>query len=202
MRQPYNIIPLGPAVRALTLTYKLDHRPPVVKNDNPYDSKIPQGLPTEPMLYKSILGTPVVTDIVLQGGSYTNGETGKVITFPEIVLVTVLVTMSQPKRIIRTEIQGRDNTVKEYIGMDDYQITINGTIPGANGIFPYEDVADLHSLLRAPVTIKVVSAYLQLFDIFNIVVLDFSFDQEAGGISQQNFTINCISDKPIELLIQ
>jgi hypothetical protein len=175
---------------------------PVVKNDNPYIGKIPEGVDPDPAMYMSPIGTPVVADIVFQGGSYTDDDTGRLITFQDVTLATILVTMSQPKRIIRTEIQGRDGSVKEYIGMDDYQITIAGIITGPNGTYPFQEVAALHAILRAPVTIPIISAYLQLFDIFSLVIVDFSFDQEPGGYSKQNFIINAISDKPVELLIQ
>lgn len=175
---------------------------PIVKNDNPYVGKIPEGVDPDPAMYLSSLGTPVVADIVFEGGTYTDDETGRQITFQSVTLATVLVALSQPKRIIRTEIQGRDGSVKEYIGMDDYQVTIQGVITGTNGTFPHIEVAELHKVLKAPITIPVVSAYLQLFDIFNLVIVDYSFDQEPGGYSKQNFIINAISDKPVELLIQ
>jgi hypothetical protein len=175
---------------------------PVIKNDNPYIGRIPEGVLPDPAMYMSSLGTPVVADIVFQGGTYTDDQTGKQITFDEITLATVLVTVSQPKRVIRTEIQGRNGSVKEYIGMDDYQVTINGIITGTNGTFPFQEVAALHNVLKAPITLPVVSAYLQLFDIFNLVIIDFSFDQEPGGYSKQSFVINAISDAPVELIIQ
>lgn len=175
---------------------------PVIKNNNPYDDRIPQGVDPDPYMYLSPLGTAVVIDIVFQGGTYTDEETGRQITFKEITLATVLVNMNQPKRIIRTEIAGRNGSVKEYIGMDDYQINIQGMICGTNGTFPFQDVAALHAICKAPITIPVISAYLQLFDIFSIVVTDFTFDQEPGGYSTQTFTMNAISDKPVELIIQ
>jgi hypothetical protein len=38
--------------------------------------------------------------------------------------------------------------------------------------------------------------------IYNIVVTDYSMPQNAGGISRQDFSINAISDEPLELQIQ
>lgn len=181
--------------------FNLPSNTPVIKNDNPYKDKIPQGVDPDPAMYLSPLGTPVVADIVLQGGIYTN-ENGRLVTIRDITLATVVVAMSQPKRIIRTEIQGSDGSVKEYIGMDDYQINIQGLIAGTNGTFPFQEVAALHDICRAPITIPVVSAYFQLFDIFSLVITEFTFDQEPGGYSKQTFTINAISDKPVELIIQ
>lgn len=182
--------------------FNLPSSTPVIKSDNPYADRIPQGVDPDPAMYLSPLGTPVVADIVFQGGTYTDNESGRQITFRDVTLATVIVSMTQPKRIIRTEIQGRDNSVKEYIGMDDYQINIQGMITGTNGTFPFQEVAELHAICKAPITIPVISAYFQLFDIFSLVITDFTFDQEAGGYSKQTFTINAISDRPIELIIQ
>lgn len=200
--QPYNIIPIAPTVRELALKYRLDSRPPIVKDNNPYDGKIAQGPAPDPALYLSALGTPVVADVTFVGGSYTDNDTGRVITFPSLTLETVLITVSQPKRIVKTDIQGRNGSVKEYIGMDDWQITINGILTGPNGIFPVEDFSDIRDIFKAPITIPVVSRYLQLLEIFSIVVQDYLFDQEPGGYSKQNFTLQCISDVPVELIIQ
>lgn len=170
-------------------------------NRNPYDSKIPQGLPEDSGLYLSLLGTPVISDLTFVGGSYTDEETGRVINYRDVTQVTVLMQVSRPKIIVKTNITGSNGTVKEYINMDDFQVTINGIITGANGIYPVEDVADLQAVCEAPVTIPVVSTYLQNLGIYSLVINDFSFDQEPGGYSQQNFTLNCISDKPIELVL-
>lgn len=153
-------------------------------------------------LYKSSLGTPVVTDLTLKGGSYTSVG-GQKITFNDIKFALVLISVSQSKRIVETEIQGSDaGDVIEYIGMSNYQININGIFSGGNGHYPIEDVNALHQLLKAPVAINVVSTYLGNLDIFNIVVKDFALGQDPGGYSQQAFSIQAISDTPVELITQ
>lgn len=167
---------------------------------NPYTDKINQQNDADPVLYLSALGTPVLTDLTLQGGTYTT-QSGQKISFEDVVLQTVLVNVSQPKRIITTEIQGRDGTVKEYIGMDDYQVTINGIITGPNGHFPIDEVNALHQICKAPIPIVVISRYLHNLDIFNLVIKDFSYEQQPGAYSLQAFTIDCMSDVPVELQI-
>jgi len=163
---------------------------------NPYDGKIDQTSFVDPELYKSTLGTPVVTNVILRGGAYKN-TAGQQIVFNDITLDTVLLVVSQAKKIVMTEIQGYDGTVKEYIGLDDYQVTINGIITGPNGHYPQDEVNALHQLTKAPIAIKVTSRYLQNLDINMLVIKDFAYDQEAGGYSKQNFTLNCVSDAPL-----
>lgn len=188
-------------VSQLLRAFNMPRTTPVI-SDNPYDGRVPQGSVADPALYLSPLGTPVVADITFLGGSYTNEETGRIVTFDDVKLATILINVSQPKRIERTEIPGRDGTVKEYIGLDDFQITVNGIITGDNGVYPAAEVSALHAMCRAPISIPVVSRYLQNLGIFNIMIMDYNFDQEPGGYSKQNFTLNCISDKPVELIIQ
>lgn len=148
------------------------------------------------------LGTPVFADLLLKGGQYTDNITGAVVTYPEIRMASVLLTVSFAARIVKTEIQGRDGTVKEYIGQDDAKITINGVITGYNGHYPAYEVSLLNEWRRAPVSKVVVSAYLQNLGINNLVVEGFDIPQISGGYSYQTFSINCISDAPVELKIQ
>lgn len=167
---------------------------------NQYDGKIDQTTEKDRVLYKSSLGTPVFTDLTFDPIRYELGD-GTIRRVPQITMQTVLMTVSQSKNIVLTQIQGRDGTVKEYIGMGDYDVTINGIITGANQHYPIDEVYALKQMLDAPVPLVAVSWYLQNLDIYNLVVKDYAFDQEPGGYSKQMFTINCYSDTPIELLI-
>lgn len=198
-----DIKPRLPAVSAVPVStllrvYNLQNVAVADKRQNPYGGKISLDVTTDPSLYNSPLGTPVLTDVTLQGGMYTM-QSGQKVFFDSIVLDTVLLTVSQAKKIVVTEIQGYDGTVKEYIGLDDYQVTINGIIAGPNGSYPMDIVNTLHQLAKAPIAIKVTSRYLQNLDINMLVIKDFSYDQEAGGYSKQNFTLNCMSDAPLIL---
>ena len=64
---------------------------------------------------RSALGTPVQSNIIIQGGSYTTFE-GIVQTWQTMRFDAVLIAVSQAKKIVKTEIAGRNGTVKEYIG--------------------------------------------------------------------------------------
>lgn len=157
--------------------------------------------------YTSILNTPVYTNIEFLPGSYTNNvqqvfNFGSDVDGPErLRYEAVLITVSQAKKIIKTEIQGRDGTVKEYIGMDDFQVTVNGIISGANGNRPVAEVAALKRMLVAPIAIKVASAYLQNLDISDLVVDSYQLGELEGSYSYQPFSINFISDVPQELIL-
>lgn len=197
-------VPITGLIRAFNLqNARVITMPP----GNQYDGKIDKTSTADKALYLSTLGTPVLTDLTLGDPNNPSLNTyrdfnGITRTFTAMTFETVLISVAQPKRIITTEIQGRDGTVKEYIGMDDYQVTINGIITGPNGHFPIDEVNTLHQLNKAPIAIVAISTYLQNLDITNLVIKDFAYEQQPGAYSLQAFTLNCLSDVPIELQIQ
>lgn len=175
---------------------------------NPYESKIPANNSIDSVIKKDAdynllgnsLGNPVYTNLTILSGSYTDSK-GREITYPRIDLESVLITVNLPRNIVKTEIQGRDNSVKEYIGEGDAVITINGIIAGLNGHYPAEEVSQLKQVIKAPVAVEVISPYLQNLDIYNIVFEDRELGQAEGGYSYQMFTLNAVSDLPQELRI-
>ena len=150
-------------------------------------------------LYLSEIGTPVYTNIELLSETYETNVRGRFLTTPQMRFDAILLTVSQAKKIVKTEIQGRNGSVKEYIGDDDYQIQINGVITGNNGHYPAEKVSQLKQILNAPVAIPIASTYLNNLGIHVIVVDSYQLDQDAGGYSYQKFSISCMSDTPQEL---
>lgn len=139
--------------------------------------------------------------IKFKGGSYPTNIEGQTISFPDVTLYTALISVSQNKKIVRTDIAGRNGKVKEYVGMDDYQVTITGTLTGANGVQPLNDVLNLKKVLDAPCEIEVECEFLNQFGIFNLVVDSSDIPQDAGGISYQTYTLQCSSEIPAKLVI-
>lgn len=174
---------------------------------------------------KSELGTPVYSQVTfgLKTGSkgvqsfpvdgsgdkpitysditYTLTNSDVVYRLPVMTFQAILVSVSFPRNIVKTSIQGRDGTVKEYIGEGDAVISFRGVITGKNGHYPANEVNALKQLITAPISVPVTSDYLNNLGINNVVFDDRSFEQEEGGYSYQGFTINAISDNPIELHI-
>lgn len=142
-----------------------------------------------------------ITAIKFGAGSYETQVKGQIISFNEFALETALISLSQAKQIVRTQIQGRDGSVKEYVGLDDYSIRVEGTITGANGVAPTDEVLNLKKMLDAPITLDIVCPYLNQLGVTHAVVDGYELPQNAGGISYQTFTIDLISDYPKELRI-
>lgn len=174
------------------------YKRPKTDNNNPYDGQIVYDDNYDKELYQSKLGTPVLTNLVIEAGEYTD-DRGNRKTFPKLTFDTILLTVAQSKNIQKTVMQGRPGTVKEYISLGDFEVTINGIICGSNGVYPRDDVANLKDMLNSPLSLKVTSWWLQIWDVDEIVVETFEVPQIAGEYSQQQFSINALSDYPVEL---
>ena len=147
-----------------------------------------------------MLGNPVFSNLSIDGGQYTDNN-GVLITYNPINIDTVLFNVSQNKNIIVTPVQGQAGSVKEYISDQDYTINLVGVLTAPNGQYPFQDMGDLVKILQAPVPLVVNSWYLQLFGVYNIVITGYDLGMRPGFYSQQAFSINAISDKPVELKI-
>lgn len=170
------------------------------KSPNP-DYQLPVSQEPDTPIATSYLGTPVFADLTLKGGQYVDNITGEQVTFEDIRFEAVLISVDFSARIVKTEIQGRNGTIKEYIGEDDAKVGIQGVICGWNGHYPALEVSKLNEWRKAPIAKAAVSSYLQNLGIQSLVVEDCSIPQIAGGYSYQTFSMNCISDIPVELKI-
>ena len=174
--------------------------PPLKDPQNPYDSyAIGDAFPDKEVAI-SKLGTAVFSNITFLADSYTDNY-DKETTFKDMTFDTVIMTVNQSKNIVTTQIQGRNGTVKEYIGDGDYNITINIIITGTNNHYPISEVRDFKLILNANKSLKIASKYLDTLDISNIVIKDYEFAQEVGGYSYQKISISALSDKAQEIFV-
>jgi hypothetical protein len=145
-------------------------------------------------LKKSRLGTLIYESLELY-----NDNDELVYQFPDAVLV---VLAERPKVIVKTPIQGKDSTVKEYIGMDDWHLTITGAlINPSSKDFPEDLVSDLRAVYEQKIAFKIQGSSLCALNIYNIVLEDLKFERRPGYPSTALFTIKACSDEPIELEI-
>jgi hypothetical protein len=149
-----------------------------------------------------IFNTPIYSNITFNTGSYVD-QNNRTINYAVngLVIEDCLVTVMNTKNIIKTSLQGRNGTVKEYISDGDYQIKIEGRIYG-NGMndYPQELVQKLHGICLAPQSINLTSTFLKLFNIEDIVIESYNIDQQEGVRNCQPFVLNCVSDYPLILL--
>jgi len=173
-------------------------RKPAYDTDKPYSDTMPTQSEKDAMLYGSYLGTNVMSDLNLKD---------KESDF-SLVIDTAIFNVTQNKHIITTAVQGRNGTVKEYISLGDYKISIKGVLSGANGVYPKDTktinnatVKDLLEMCKINKALTVNSWYLTQFNIFDIVITEFNLGQIEGEYSVQHFEIQALSDEPFEINI-
>lgn len=145
-------------------------------------------------------GQPIFDAIYFPGFKYTDPQTGKEIQNGAVIIDTALFEINIPKNIVKTQIQGRNGTIKEYINDGDAQIKITGMLVGKeSNVPPRKLIHDVNELRKAPVTLEVASNFLNYFEIYSIVVEDAEFAQIEGTRNAVMFTLNCTSDIPYEI---
>lgn len=160
----------------------------------------------------SYLGTPVFMNMEFEPGTYTD-RNGEAINYGEIFtnttggdgfkIDTVLADVTIVKQIIKTNIQGVNGSVKEYISQGDYEITIKGALVDESGQrYPEEQVKQLVEYCEVPESVRIYSRFLNdNFDIQYLTIQEANFPQVEGVENVQLFEIKAVSDDPIELTI-
>lgn len=153
---------------------------------------------TSPILYVSDIGTPVFSDLSVQGDTYYD-DMGRAVTFPDIDEMSALFVVTQKKIIKRTAINNRPGRIKEYINRDDFEISCAMVIRGTNLNYPDTLVANIIRMLNSDQSLRVNSWYLNNLGIFDIVIDGYSMPQTTGNIGQQIISFTAWSDTPLIL---
>lgn len=130
------------------------------------------------------------------GNEYT-GIDGNEYAFSNIIFPIAIVQAVQPKRIVKTDIQGLDGSIKEYIGMGDWQVTINAIVNMPADQAPIDFLNAIADIIKAPVPIPVTNYYLNELGITYLVIEDVNLSQVEGEYSNQNIVITACSDTPL-----
>jgi hypothetical protein len=176
-------------------------------NTNVPANKQYQGIQTIPLpetSIQSVLGTPIYEQITLNVPAIvSNGVVtapASTYTFPDWPLFDITPHWMVVKKNVQN---GGVGTVKEFIGQDDFDITIRGfLINYASQDYPEDLLTALWQVINCKQSIGITSRVFNLLDIHNIVILDAKFPGVEGYMNMQPFELTCVSDTPIELLIK
>ncbi len=139
----------------------------------------------------SMLGTPVFSDVVLVSPD------GKLIVEQDAVLCEV----TQKKRIVKTNIVGRNGSVKEYINEDDYAVNLKGVLLSDKPDTVPDQLSELYKIVSINDSVAVVSPFLDVFDIHNIVIESLKINQIEGKLNVISFDITSVSDVELSILV-
>ena len=155
----------------------------------------------------SLLGTPVIDQIYVKPVNYkvtTGGNITKTIAFGGYQLPdATIIEANLPKIIVKTPVSGDDGTIKEYIGLDDVQITIRSIIVNHNSdAYPADEVSRLHQMFKVNTSLQVINSFLNLIGVDEMVVERLQLLAVEGSSNIQPFVLECVSDKLYELKIR
>lgn len=167
--------------------------------------------------YKSYLNTPVFGSFIfgdLQNKSANNyvDQFGETKNFTPLKFHECTYQVNQSKNIVTTALQGFNGTVKEYVSDGDFSISIDGRLSGvydditdsfnSSSQYPAEYVQDLVAALKVPAAIPMSNQILSgIFGINFVVVTNYGFPRNTAGMNYQQFTLDLISDRPIEIVL-
>lgn len=136
-------------------------------------------------------GLPIYMPLVLQSVK-PGGE--------DMVLDSALIALSQSKVIVKTPLEGRDGTVKEYINNGDHDINVTGLLCNKGPGYPKELVAELKTFLDAKKPIKVIHTVLNMMGINEVVIESWSLPH-TPFTNGQTYKFKAVSEKAVELTI-
>lgn len=166
---------------------------------------------TDTEIAKSYLGTPVYSNLIFGDLNDPNKNIyldidGTLNTFSALQINDVILEVHQPKTRIKTSMQGRKGTIKQYVCDGDYLITATGRITRTKNMFNYnqymypeQGVLRLIQICSIPDSIPVTCGFLQMFDIYNVVIDEYRIPQEQGKSCEQYFELTMSSDEEIDL---
>lgn len=151
-------------------------------------------------LGNSMLGFPVYSNLIIRAGSYSDNYGNVVASWGDIFIDAVIFELNRSHNLITTDIQGRDNTIVQYISKKSWIINCKGQIFGENrGVYPRTDVVNLINALDANHSVQVDSWFLNMVGIYNMTISKKNIPQDYGGMEWQKFEFDAIADFPVVL---
>lgn len=172
------------------------------KQPTQYSADIPDG--------HSLLGTPIYDRVTFYGNGpggsimYYDIATKKPVVVPKLNIDIALINVTKVIQVVKTNVAGANGTVKQYISLGDYQVSINGVFTSEVPDTRPEDVLrQLNLLTSCPTEVQVGSHFLSTFGI-TCVVFDGeqNFNMEESQRDVQRFTLNCLSETPFLIKVQ
>lgn len=136
-------------------------------------------------------GLPIYMPLVLEG--FDNVD--------DYLLDSAIVSITRQRKIVLTELQGRDTSVKEFINNGDYEIGVKGLICNNQIGYPKDRVKEFERFMTAKQSIKVVHEALNNLGIYEMVITDYSLPS-TPFVNAQSYSFNAVSEKPIELTVE
>jgi len=136
----------------------------------------------------SILGTPIFMPCTIDGFELPNEP---------------LITIEIGKSIVRTDLAGYNGSVKENMGLGDYEIVIQGVATNdQSDDYPEATVRRLREIFEKKKEVSIVSPLMALFGIHFIAIERLRLPAVEGQIQFTGYEFQCFSDMDVSLIIR
>lgn len=108
------------------------------------------------------------------------------------------------KTIVETPLVERGGSVKEIIAIDDWAISIRGTIKNQKGQWPYDELQQLLDLYQRNEAVSIVSALTSRLLNGNeyVVIKNLDLPDNPGFEESVFYEMECVADMPFELELE
>ena len=120
----------------------------------------------------------------------------------EYEIPNAVISIRGKKSIVETAMVGRKGTVKELISVDDYEIRIAGVCLDVD--FPDQQITALNELynINESVTLKCALTDIFLDEEDKVVIKSIDFAEMKGCETAQVFTMELVTDRSFELILE
>lgn len=129
---------------------------------------------------------------------------GKDVNILQYTCDDVILTVNRPQKIVETTINGLDYTTKQFISLNDYQLTFDIKLAGFNR-YQEDTIAidKLNLLFSQKKAIKINSIYLNnIYNIKEIVIKDFTFQQEREYGNMTSLSVTAVSHDSSPVIVE
>lgn len=143
----------------------------------------------------SYLGTPIIDNVVFPAGVWIDLE-GERVEFSQLKIDNAQLTVTRATNEVKSQISGKDGTIKEYINKDDYIISLEGSFSAVFGGLPFEQFVSWGEVEAVPEAVLIESKFLNtMFGIEYVVISSFSLNN-GGSNNDFPLSIQMESDDP------
>ncbi len=141
------------------------------------------------------------------GGLGLAAPSGSLGILKQIYLPYPVISIRSSKTIIQTPLTERRGTVKEFININDYEITIKGFVINKTNDYPEETLSILRDLNELGEAVQVACPALDLFlkrpgrkGSDHVVISSFNVIENRGVKNVRPYEMTLISDEPFNLI--
>jgi hypothetical protein len=114
-----------------------------------------------------------------------------------------LVSVAFSKKIVQTDLSGNDGTVKELMGVGDWEISIRGIATNDRlEAYPSAKVKEISDICKAGRSLDAISPLFQYVGITRIAIRRLNFQAIEGMQNAQPFEIQALSDNQSDMYKQ